>query len=92
MTIMCAVLLGENWKNCSIALGLKSLNERRSPDQGTKIGDSPAIQDSYGWVLFKQGRIAEALPGIRDLAVHFEGVDPVHEPVPIVPALVPVTM
>jgi succinate dehydrogenase / fumarate reductase flavoprotein subunit len=33
-----------------------------------------------------EARIAEKLPGIRDLAVHFEGVDPVHEPVPIVPS------
>ena len=33
-----------------------------------------------------EARIAEALPGIRDLAIHFEGVDPVYEPVPIVPS------
>ena len=34
-------------------------------------------------------KIAEKLPGIRDLAIHFEGVDPVTEPIPIVaqPAL-----
>ncbi len=31
-------------------------------------------------------KIAERLPGIRDLAIHFEGVDPVYEPVPINPA------
>ena len=31
-------------------------------------------------------KIAEKLPGIRDLAIHFEGVDPVTEPVPIVPS------
>ena len=31
-------------------------------------------------------RIKERLPGIRDLAIHFEGVDPVDEPVPIVPS------
>jgi succinate dehydrogenase / fumarate reductase flavoprotein subunit len=31
-------------------------------------------------------RIKERLPGIRDLAIHFEGVDPVEEPVPIVPS------
>ena len=31
-------------------------------------------------------KIAERLPGIRDLAIHFEGVDPVDEPVPIVPS------
>ena len=30
-------------------------------------------------------RIAERLPGIRDLAIHFEGVDPVYGPVPIQP-------
>jgi succinate dehydrogenase / fumarate reductase flavoprotein subunit len=31
-------------------------------------------------------KIAEKLPGIRDLAIHFEGVDPVTQPVPIVPS------
>ena len=31
-------------------------------------------------------KIAERLPGIRDLAIHFEGVDPVYDPVPITPA------
>jgi succinate dehydrogenase / fumarate reductase flavoprotein subunit len=29
--------------------------------------------------------LAEKLPGTRDLAIHFEGVDPVHEPIPIQP-------
>jgi succinate dehydrogenase flavoprotein subunit len=33
-----------------------------------------------------EAKIAERLPGIRDLAIHFEGVDPVTEPVPIVPS------
>lgn len=42
--------------------------------------DSPAIQDSYGWVLFKQGRIAEAVPVLErawlnshdsEIAAHF---------------------
>ena len=33
-----------------------------------------------------EAKIAERLPGIRDLAIHFEGVDPVCEPVPIVPS------
>ncbi len=31
-------------------------------------------------------KIAERLPGVRDLSIHFEGVDPVSEPVPIVPS------
>jgi len=30
-------------------------------------------------------KLAERLPGTRDLAIHFEGVDPVYEPIPIVP-------
>jgi len=30
-------------------------------------------------------RILERLPGIRDLAIHFEGVDPIEEPIPIKP-------
>ena len=33
-----------------------------------------------------QAKIAERLLGIRDLAIHFEGVDPVTEPIPIVPS------
>lgn len=31
-------------------------------------------------------KILERLPGIRDLAMHFEGVDPIHAPVPVVPS------
>jgi succinate dehydrogenase / fumarate reductase flavoprotein subunit len=31
-------------------------------------------------------RILERLPGIRELAIHFEGVDPVEAPVPVVPS------
>jgi succinate dehydrogenase / fumarate reductase flavoprotein subunit len=31
-------------------------------------------------------KIMERLPGIRDLAIHFEGVDPIEEPVPVVPS------
>jgi succinate dehydrogenase flavoprotein subunit len=31
-------------------------------------------------------KILERLPGIRDLAIHFEGVDPIEEPVPVVPS------
>ena len=31
-------------------------------------------------------KIQERLPGIRDLAIHFEDVDPVYEPIPIVPS------
>jgi len=30
-------------------------------------------------------KIMEKLPGIRDLAIHFEGVDPIEEPIPITP-------
>jgi predicted Zn-dependent protease len=42
--------------------------------------DSPAIQDSHGWVLYKQGRIAEAVPVLErawlnshdsEIAAHF---------------------
>jgi predicted Zn-dependent protease len=42
--------------------------------------DSPAIQDSLGWVLFKQGKVAEALPVLErawrnsqdgDITAHF---------------------
>jgi succinate dehydrogenase / fumarate reductase flavoprotein subunit len=31
-------------------------------------------------------KILERLPGIRDLAIHFEGVDPIEAPIPIVPS------
>ena len=30
-------------------------------------------------------KILDRLPGIRDLAIHFEGVDPIEEPIPITP-------
>ena len=30
-------------------------------------------------------KIMERLPGIRDIAIHFEGVDPIEEPIPIRP-------
>ena len=30
-------------------------------------------------------KIMERLPGIRDIAIHFEGVDPIEEPIPIKP-------
>ena len=30
-------------------------------------------------------KIMERLPGIRDIAIHFEGVDPIEEPIPIQP-------
>ncbi len=30
-------------------------------------------------------KLAEKLPGTRDLSIHFEGVDPVYEPIPIQP-------
>jgi succinate dehydrogenase / fumarate reductase flavoprotein subunit len=33
-----------------------------------------------------EAKIAEKLPGVRDLSIHFEGVDPVYDPVPIVPS------
>jgi succinate dehydrogenase / fumarate reductase flavoprotein subunit len=33
-----------------------------------------------------EAKIAERLPGIRDLAIHFESVDPVYDPIPIVPS------
>ena len=31
-------------------------------------------------------KILLKLPGIRDLAIHFEGVDPIEEPIPVVPS------
>jgi succinate dehydrogenase / fumarate reductase flavoprotein subunit len=31
-------------------------------------------------------KILERLPGIRDLAIHFEGVDPIEAPIPVVPS------
>ena len=31
-------------------------------------------------------KILERLPGIRDLAIHFDGVDPIEEPIPILPS------
>jgi succinate dehydrogenase / fumarate reductase flavoprotein subunit len=56
----------------------------------TEINEGRGI-DGKEYVLLDlrhlgEAKIAERLPGIRDLAIHFEGVDPVEEPVPITPS------
>jgi len=52
--------------------------------EGRGIGGEPYVNLDLRHL--GEARIAERLPGIRDLAIHFEGVDPVSEPIPIVPS------
>ncbi len=56
----------------------------------TEINEGRGI-DGKGYVYLDlrhlgAPKILEKLPGIRDLAIHFEGVDPIEEPIPIVPS------
>jgi succinate dehydrogenase / fumarate reductase flavoprotein subunit len=56
----------------------------------TEINEGRGI-DGLGYVHLDlrhlgAAKIQDRLPGIRDLAIHFEGVDPVTEPIPIVPS------
>lgn len=56
----------------------------------TEINEGRGI-DGKGYVYLDlrhlgAQKILEQLPGIRDLAIHFEGVDPIEEPIPIVPS------
>jgi succinate dehydrogenase / fumarate reductase flavoprotein subunit len=52
--------------------------------EGRGIGGEPYVYLDLRHL--GEATIAERLPGIRDLAIHFEGVDPVTEPIPIVPS------
>jgi succinate dehydrogenase / fumarate reductase flavoprotein subunit len=52
--------------------------------EGRGIGGEPYVYLDLRHL--GEAKIAERLPGIRDLAIHFEGVDPVTEPIPIVPS------
>ncbi|MBM3148327.1 MAG: FAD-binding protein, partial [Actinobacteria bacterium] len=52
--------------------------------EGRGIGGEPYVYLDLRHL--GEAKIAERLPGIRDLAIHFEGVDPVSEPIPIVPS------
>jgi succinate dehydrogenase / fumarate reductase flavoprotein subunit len=53
-------------------------------DQGRGIGGKGFVYLDMRHL--GEAKIAERLPGVRDLAIHFEDVDPVTEPVPIVPS------
>ncbi len=55
----------------------------------TEINEGRGI-DGQGYVHLDlrhlgADKINERLPGIRDLAIHFEGVDPIEEPIPVSP-------
>jgi succinate dehydrogenase / fumarate reductase, flavoprotein subunit len=56
----------------------------------TEINEGRGINGQpYVWLDLRHlgaEKILERLPGIRDLAIHFEGVDPIEEPVPVVPS------
>jgi succinate dehydrogenase / fumarate reductase, flavoprotein subunit len=56
----------------------------------TEINEGRGINGGgYVWLDLRHlgaEKILERLPGIRDLAIHFEGVDPIEEPIPVVPS------
>jgi succinate dehydrogenase / fumarate reductase flavoprotein subunit len=56
----------------------------------TEINEGRGINGRpYVWLDLRHlgaEKILERLPGIRDLAIHFEGVDPIEEPIPVVPS------
>jgi succinate dehydrogenase / fumarate reductase, flavoprotein subunit len=56
----------------------------------TEINEGRGINGlPYVWLDLRHlgaEKILERLPGIRDLAIHFEGVDPIEEPIPVVPS------
>jgi succinate dehydrogenase / fumarate reductase, flavoprotein subunit len=56
----------------------------------TEINEGRGI-DGKGYVYLDlrhlgAEKILERLPGIRDLAIHFEGTDPIEAPIPVVPS------
>ena len=55
----------------------------------TEIAQGRAFEDVYIHLDLRhlgQEIILERLPGIRDIAMHFAGVDPVKQPIPVLPA------
>ena len=59
----------------------------RSRPRSTRAGGSTARATSI-WTsaIWERKRSWNAFPGIRDLAIHFEGVDPIEAPIPVVPS------
>ena len=58
----------------------------RSPRRSSRAAASTARTTSTSTCGTSAPRsILERLPGIRDIAIHFEGVDPIEEPIPIRP-------
>ena len=56
----------------------------------TEIMEGRGFEDSYVQLDLRhlgEAKINERLPGIRDLARSFAGVDPVHEPIPVRPSM-----
>ncbi|MCJ7607903.1 MAG: FAD-binding protein [Thermoplasmata archaeon] len=54
----------------------------------TEINEGRGIEDNYVYLDLRhlgREKILERLPGIRDLAINFVGVDPIEKPVPIQP-------
>jgi succinate dehydrogenase / fumarate reductase flavoprotein subunit len=55
----------------------------------TEIAQGRGFEDVYIHLDLRhlgQEMILERLPGIRDIAMHFAGVDPVKQPIPVLPA------
>jgi succinate dehydrogenase / fumarate reductase flavoprotein subunit len=54
----------------------------------TEINEGRGIEDNYVYLDLRhlgREKILERLPGIRDLAMNFVGIDPIEKPVPIQP-------
>ncbi|TFG96807.1 FAD-binding protein, partial [Candidatus Thorarchaeota archaeon] len=54
----------------------------------TEINEGRGIKDEYVYLDLRhlgREKILERLPGIRDISIHFAGVDPIDEPIPIKP-------
>ncbi len=54
----------------------------------TEINEGRGIKDEYVHLDLRhlgRAKILERLPGIREISIHFAGVDPIDEPIPIKP-------
>ncbi len=54
----------------------------------TEINEGRGIKDEYVYLDLRhlgKDKILERLPGIREISIHFAGVDPIDDPIPIKP-------
>ncbi|MFW9927127.1 MAG: FAD-dependent oxidoreductase, partial [Candidatus Thorarchaeota archaeon] len=55
----------------------------------TEVLEGRGFEDEYVHLDLRhlgEKKIVERLPGIREICIHFAGIDPIHEPIPIQPA------